>query len=238
MQLFPIRNVNVWHVLHVIFSLNRFRYSTIRTIVVLAQQNAVRTNYDIRFSQAIKLLFFGVVNATSGLGAENAMCNRSNYTSRQPVLTGGGTVISESLGQDPVDIQLLSFTRTLYGLLQWVQIISRLYAHGTLPLLFPILQGFHLYSYSLDFICLDPLGSTNYGKLTNISLRLTASARCLQLPHRRAFGGNTLQTHRSILSSLLHQQSTIISFVFRVVLLVSQCSKLIKKLRFLNILCI
>ena len=40
----------------------------------------------------------------------------------------------------------------------------------------PDITGFHLYSYSLDFICLDPLGSTNYGKLTNISLRLTASA--------------------------------------------------------------
>ncbi len=37
------------------------------------------------------------------------------------------------------------------------------------------ITGFHLYSYSLDFMCLDPLGSTNFGKLTNISLRLTAS---------------------------------------------------------------
>jgi len=29
-----------------------------------------------------------------------------------------------------------------------------------------------VYSYSLDFICLDPLGSTNYGKLTNIQLNV------------------------------------------------------------------
>ena len=28
----------------------------------------------------------------------------------------------------------------------------------------------------LDFICLDPLGSTNYGKLTNVSIIPTASA--------------------------------------------------------------
>jgi len=27
-----------------------------------------------------------------------------------------------------------------------------------------------MYSYSLDFICLDPKGSTNYGKLTNVSI--------------------------------------------------------------------
>jgi len=31
-------------------------------------------------------------------------------------------------------------------------------------------EGLHMYSYSLDFICLDPLGSTNYGKLTNVQI--------------------------------------------------------------------
>ena len=34
----------------------------------------------------------------------------------------------------------------------------------------PVVTGYHMYSYSLDFICLDPLGSTNYGKLTNVSI--------------------------------------------------------------------
>jgi hypothetical protein len=32
-----------------------------------------------------------------------------------------------------------------------------------------------MYSYSLDFICLDPKGSTNYGKLTNVSIAPVAS---------------------------------------------------------------
>jgi hypothetical protein len=40
----------------------------------------------------------------------------------------------------------------------------------------PVETGFHEYSYSLDFICLDPMGSTNYGKLTNISMVPQASA--------------------------------------------------------------
>jgi hypothetical protein len=35
--------------------------------------------------------------------------------------------------------------------------------------------GVHCYSYSLDFWCLDPMGSTNYGKLTNISMTYTIS---------------------------------------------------------------
>ena len=32
-----------------------------------------------------------------------------------------------------------------------------------------------MYSYSLDFMSLDPLGSTNYGKLTNVSISPVAS---------------------------------------------------------------
>jgi hypothetical protein len=36
-------------------------------------------------------------------------------------------------------------------------------------------KGYHMYSYSLDFMCLDPMGSTNYGKLTNVSINATPS---------------------------------------------------------------
>jgi hypothetical protein len=38
-----------------------------------------------------------------------------------------------------------------------------------------------MYSYSLDFICLDPMGSTNYGKLTNVSIIPTASTEARYL---------------------------------------------------------
>ena len=95
-------------------------------------------NYDIRFSQAIKLLFFGVVNATSGNGAENAMCNRSNYTSRQPVLNR--CCYPERLLVRIQLLQLLSCMRILYVLLLWVQTISHLSAHGILHHLSQILQ--------------------------------------------------------------------------------------------------
>ena len=33
-------------------------------------------------------------------------------------------------------------------------------------------ESVHMYSYSLDFMCLDPLGSTNFGKLTNVQLNV------------------------------------------------------------------
>jgi hypothetical protein len=39
----------------------------------------------------------------------------------------------------------------------------------------PLASGYHMYSYSLDFINLDPMGSTNYGKLTNVSIVPEAS---------------------------------------------------------------
>jgi len=37
-------------------------------------------------------------------------------------------------------------------------------------------KGYHMYSYSLDFICLDPLGSTNFGKLTNVAINATPAS--------------------------------------------------------------
>ena len=35
--------------------------------------------------------------------------------------------------------------------------------------------GMHMYSYTLDMLSLDPLGSTNYGKITNVSMILYLS---------------------------------------------------------------
>ena len=48
--------------------------------------------------------------------------------------------------------------------------------------------GYHMYSYSLEFMALDPLGSTNYGKLTNVALeaepiKLNSSNLCPELSY-------------------------------------------------------
>ena len=43
----------------------------------------------------------------------------------------------------------------------------------------PLETGYHMYSYALDFFCLDPMGSTNYGKLTNVSIVPQASASAI-----------------------------------------------------------
>jgi hypothetical protein len=39
----------------------------------------------------------------------------------------------------------------------------------------PSEPGYNMYSYSLNLISLDPMGSTNYGKLTNASMRVSPS---------------------------------------------------------------
>jgi hypothetical protein len=40
----------------------------------------------------------------------------------------------------------------------------------------PTETGYHLMSYTLDLVNTNPMGSTNYGKLTNVSFQFGASA--------------------------------------------------------------
>jgi hypothetical protein len=54
----------------------------------------------------------------------------------------------------------------------------------------PELTGFHMYSYSLAFYNVDPLGSTNFGKLTNVSISPVASPQAAIA----AAGGGALGT--------------------------------------------
>ena len=130
--------------------------------------NAV-PSYDIRFSHAIKVLFFAVRNAT--MPAEY-----SNYTTTSPTLVGyTGRVTTQGSGYyDPIYATSLIYENT-NRLAQmgsdYYSLINPYYA----ALRIPDSTGYHMYSYSLDFLCLDPMGSTNYGKLTNVSIVPEAS---------------------------------------------------------------
>ena len=138
------------------------------------QQNST-PQYDIRFSHAIKVLFFGARNTTY-------QCSWSNYTAGQPVVTnvvngvdGGDVDYSTTLSMvDPILQTSLIYENT-NRLSQmgsdYFSLINPWYHAPAIPLE----TGYHSYSYSLDFICLDPMGSTNYGKLTNVSIVPEAS---------------------------------------------------------------
>jgi hypothetical protein len=125
-------------------------------------------SYDIRFSHAIKVLFFAVQNTT-------IQSYWSNYTTSSPTVcsssTDGGYLLLTGYfpGSDPIAETSLVYenTQRLANMgSDYFSLVEPFYAAPSIP----VYAGYHVYSYSLDFICLDPLGSTNYGKLTNVSI--------------------------------------------------------------------
>ena len=154
--------------------------------------------YDVRFSHAIKCLFFAVRNKT-------LPCEHSNYTTSpaqavlgcvaQGNLNGaGGTILNTASSFDPVAAASLLYENT-YRLANmgsdYYSLVEPYYKAPTIP----ERTGYHMYSYSLDFFNLDPMGSTNYGKLTNVSLYINpsqaavdaASAATLLVPQAAQF---------------------------------------------------
>ena len=128
-------------------------------------------SFDIRFSHAIKVLFFAVRNTT-------CKSEWSNYATSSPTIasSGGSPVISfyPSASADPILQTSLIYENT-NRLSQmgsdYFSLVNPWYHAPTVP----DFIGFHSYSYSLDFMSLDPMGSTNYGKLTNVSIVPEAS---------------------------------------------------------------
>ena len=164
--------------------------------------------YDIRFSHAIKVLFFAVRNKTMP-------CEHSNYTTSpaHPVLgcvaanginAAGGTIINTAQSFDPVAAASLLYENT-YRLANmgsdFYSLVEPYYKAPTIP----DKTGYHMYSYSLDFFNLDPMGSTNYGKLTNVSLYVNpsqaavsaASAASLLVPAAGQFNAATFANANS-----------------------------------------
>lgn len=125
--------------------------------------------FDLRFSHAVKVLFFGVRNKT-------VASEWSNYTCAQSVSSGGPVVdFSPSGALDPVVTTTLTYENTTRLGSMGSDYFSLVAPYYQAPVV-PTETGYHMYSYSLDFMALDPMGSTNYGKLTNVSITPEASA--------------------------------------------------------------
>lgn len=146
-----------------------------RDMLIEQVQSSPRTTFnpasvstsDIRFSHAIKVLFFAVRNTT-------VSSQWSNYTAATPVPTIGTVDFFPAGAVDPIQNTSLVYENTNRLTQMGSDYFSLVNPYYHAPVI-PLETGYHMYSYSLDFMCLDPMGSTNYGKLTNVSLSPTAS---------------------------------------------------------------
>ena len=165
-----LRNCNVWAEYAIVSNDERKRMGCApRDILIEQVQTAPRTTFmlnqsnstDIRFSHAIKLLLFGARNKT-------VASDWSNYTVGNVCSDGW---VGRSGNVDTVTNASLLYenTQRLAGLpSDYYSLVEPWYKAPTIPRE----TGYHMYSYSLNMYDVNPLGSTNYGKLTNVTLVL------------------------------------------------------------------
>lgn len=120
-------------------------------------------SYDIRFSHAVKALFFGVRNKT-------VSNDHGNYSTINLNETG---VTSISVRSNPLRRASLIYESTVRMEMDidYYSLVNPFYHAVAIP----DDPGYNMYSYSLNLVSLDPMGSTNYGKLTNASFRVSPS---------------------------------------------------------------
>jgi len=152
-------------------------------------------SFDVRFSHSIKALFWTIANTTICNTAGNNQAREwSNYT------TGGGcsAVGSFAAGTDPISNTSILYENT-YRLFNmgsdYFSLVQPFYFWTSIP----EDTGYHVYSYALDPESMDPTGSTNYGKLTNVSLVITPSADAVTAGEG---SGATVQTFQIMIRAL------------------------------------
>jgi len=146
-----------------------------RDILIEQVQTAPRTQYvpanslntDIRFAHSIKALFFAIRNKTN-------TAEWSNYTAAQPVPTPFGLNEEPVLAADPIRQTSLFYENTARLVNMGSDYFSLVVPWYT-AVSIPTETGYHLLSYTLDLVNTNPMGSTNYGKLTNVSFAFGAS---------------------------------------------------------------
>jgi hypothetical protein len=174
--------------------------STPRDIVIEQNQSAPITSltsetaakaYDIRFSHAVKTLNFAIRNEKLyGATAQNSAAPGragyggdffSNYTRKSLAQEfAANTLINATQGAPYIRKSTIEKASLLYENTTRLSDMPSYYFTRVNPYYHqttvPIEEGIHSYSYSLDSSSVDPMGSTNYGKLTNVSLSITPAS--------------------------------------------------------------
>lgn len=120
---------------------------------------------DLLFTYPIKALMFNIKNVT--------ICNnKSNYTTHQPSVSTSG-VVEHSLAENPISYAELRYDNQV-KVAAPADYFSHIqpYFHADKM---PNKTGYHLYSFCQNINILDPNGSTNFGKLNQVSLNLKSS---------------------------------------------------------------
>jgi hypothetical protein len=165
-----LKDGNVWAQYAIVSNDERKRMGCApRDILVEQVQSAPRATFktnqsnpvDIRFAHAVKVLLFGVRNAT-------VASEWSNYTLGT---VGPHGYVPKGSRIDPMSNATLLYenTQRLSGMpSDYYSLVEPWYKAPAIP----ALTGYHMYSYSLSCYDVDPKGSTNYGKLTNVTLEM------------------------------------------------------------------
>lgn len=166
-------------------------------------------HFDIRFSHSVKALFFGIQNTTN----KNV---RSNYTSASPI---PGPIVDNynpTNAFDPIENATLTYENldrlTRMGS-DYYSLVNPWYSAPSIP----SETGYHMYSYSLAFNDVDPLGSTNYGKLTNVSMTPYGSDASIIAQNGSGVAGSGADYPQSFEFIVMALASTIIRYAGGVV---------------------
>lgn len=159
--------------------------SAVPALAFMGVQNGtqITPQFDIRFSHAVKVLFWAARNKANYAAWSNYTSDaqfplgphQSGNIGAQPGVSALFGVVDFTAGSDPVDNTSLIYENT-----QRLQNMGSDYFSLVNPWfhspVIPLETGYHSYSYSLDYSNIDPMGSTNYGKLTNVSIVPFSSA--------------------------------------------------------------
>jgi len=147
-----------------------------RDILIEQQQEAARQTIntltttftqDLRYSHAVRAIFFAFKNTT--LKNEH-----SNYTAAVPVPFPDGVNFAPYYAVDPIESTSLLYegTTRLDTLTADYYSLVNPYYHSNVV---AEETGYHLYAYAIDIAAFDPCGSTNMGKLSNVSMNYNLS---------------------------------------------------------------
>jgi hypothetical protein len=206
-----LKECNVWAEYAIVAAEERkIMGSTSRDILVEQVQTTPQVSWnpvtqnmmssDLRISHAVKALFFEVRNKTY----KNQW---SNYTAGSPVPSAVASVnFNPDYAVDPILSTSLLYDNT-YRLSEmgsdYFSLIQPFY-HCNSSI--PDKTGYHAYIYSLMLELIDAYGSTNYGKLTNVSIQTkpTDEAKLAAAGGNAAAGAKDSQQYEFVCLAVNH----------------------------------